>query len=146
MTPRAMLYRRGLITAALGGGATWLGGRMLFLVAGRGRVRSMSDSGTVVALCSDLSYPRTIGKACLEALPAIEASKASLTRVILANMPVAGRDGSSASALAHAIRDQSRDDFRDGRIVTVDGWMLSLTETRVYALAALLSQPRETVE
>jgi hypothetical protein len=146
MTPRAVLRRRGLITAAIGGGVTWLGGRMLFLVAGGGRVRSMSGSGTLVALCSDLSYPRTIGKACLETLPPIEASKAALTRVILADIRATGRDGSSASALAHIIRDQSRDDFRDGRIVTVDGWMLSLTETRIYALAALLSQPRETVE
>jgi hypothetical protein len=141
-----MLCRRGLITAAIGGGATWLGGRMLFLVAGRGRVRATFGSDAFATLCSDLSYPRTIGKACLEALPAIEASKGSLTRVILADMRAAGRDGSSTSALAHAIRDQSRDDFRDGRIVTVDGWMLSLTETRVYALAALLPQPGETVE
>jgi hypothetical protein len=29
--------------------------------------------------------------------------------------------------------------------VNVDGWMLSLTETRVYALAGLLSLPRGTM-
>jgi len=41
--------------------------------------------------------------------------------------------------LAQAIKERSRTDFRDGRVVTVDGWILSLTETRVYALAALLN-------
>lgn len=44
----------------------------------------------------------------------------------------------SAEWLPRAIRDRSRADFRDDRIVGVDGWMLSLTEVRVYALAALL--------
>jgi hypothetical protein len=44
----------------------------------------------------------------------------------------------STGALAQAIGQRSRDDFRDGRIVIVDGWMLSLTETRLYALATLM--------
>jgi hypothetical protein len=64
--------------------------------------------------------------------------------MILEDVKAAGLDCSSASALAYAIRELSRDDFRRGRIVTVDGWMLSLTETRVYALAALLPQPGPT--
>jgi hypothetical protein len=65
--------------------------------------------------------------------------------MILGDVKAAGLDCLSASALAyaHAIRESSRDDFRCGRIVTVDGWMLSLTETRVYALAALLPQPSQ---
>jgi hypothetical protein len=65
--------------------------------------------------------------------------------MLLGDVQVAGGDCSSARALAQAIRELSRDDFRCGRIVTVDGWMLSLTETRAYALAALLLQPSEIV-
>ena len=146
MKPRAMLCRRSMIATAIGGGAAWLIGHVSFLAACRDRARSMFDSGRFAVLCSELSYPETIGKACLEALPAIETSKETLTRVILGDMRAAGRDCSSASALAHAIRERSRDDFRGDRIVSVDGWMLSLTETRVYALAALLPQPRDAIE
>jgi hypothetical protein len=34
------------------------------------------------------------------------------------------------------LRGRVRDDFRAGRTVTVDGWVLSDTEARLYALAA----------
>jgi hypothetical protein len=141
-----MPRRRGLIATAICGAAAWPGGRVTFLAARGAEACSTISSGVLLALCSELRPPATIGKACLEALPAIENPEVSLTRIILGEMRAAGRDCSSASALAHSIRERSRDDFRDGRIVTVDGWMLSLTETRVYALAALLPQPHETVE
>jgi len=29
------------------------------------------------------------------------------------------------------------DDYRTGRVVDIDGWVLSITEARLYALAAL---------
>jgi len=134
MTSRAMPRRRGLIAAAIGGGAIWISGRS----------RSAIGSGCLAALCSELRYFRTIGDACLEALPATENSRDALTRAILEDIWEADRDISSASALSRWIRERSRNDFREGRIVTVDRWMLSLTETRVYALAAL--SPRPTVE
>jgi hypothetical protein len=112
---------------------------MSFLSITRDRLPSKSDSDRFAALCTEWSHPGTIGRACLKALPAAEASIAALTRMILRDMQAEGRYGSSASTLADAIRERSRDDFRGGRIVSVDGWMLSLTETRVYALAALIS-------
>jgi hypothetical protein len=146
MMHRATLCRRGLIATVIGGMATWLSGRVSFLAAYRSRGRAMLSSGAFATVCSEMSYPGTIGKACLKALPAIENSKESLSRLILEDMRAMGRDFSSTSALAHSIRERSRDDFRDGRIVTVDGWMLSRTETRVYALAALLLQPPLTDE
>lgn len=146
MKPRAVLSRRSLMTTALGGGAAWLIGDVSFLVSYRSRVGAMPDSTTFAAFWADLGYSGTIGKACLKALPAVEASQGCLTRMIFGDMQDAGGDCSSARALAQSIRERSRDDFRDGRIMTVDGWMLSLTETRVYALAALLPLPRETAE
>ena len=138
---RAMLSRRGLIATAIGGAAAWLG-HVSFLASLGRRAGSMSDDRALAELCADLGYPDTIGKACLAALPATEASRASLARAILEDVRSAGAAGAPARPLAQAIRDRSREDFRDGRIVTVDGWMLSLTETRVYALAALLPQQR----
>ncbi len=134
---QAMLSRRNLITAAIGTGATWLGGRASSLAACGDRARSMSLYGALAALSSDLRCPGTIGRACLQALPANEASPEDLARLILADLSSAGRDCNSAIALRRSVSERSRDDFRDGRIVTVDGWMLSLTETRVYALAGL---------
>jgi hypothetical protein len=38
-------------------------------------------------------------------------------------------------ALRRSVGERSKDDFGHGRIVYVDGWMLSLTETRLYALS-----------
>jgi hypothetical protein len=134
------------MATACGAAAAWLGAHRWFVVAGRGRSRSMAGAEMVAAACSGWGYPETIGKACLAALPAVETSKGSLTRMLLGDVQAAGGDCSSARTLARAIRELSRDDFRCGRIVTVGGWMLSLTETRAYALAAGLPQPREAVE
>ena len=120
--------------------SAWLGGQISSLVAYRDPARPIFGSNAFAAWCSESGCPGRIGKACLKALPDIEASKASLRRLVLGDLRVAGGDCSSASALAQAVREQSRDDFRAGRIMTVDGWMLSLTETRVYALAALPQQ------
>jgi hypothetical protein len=134
------------MATAIGGGAAWLIGGVSFLVSYRSRVGSMHGSGILTALWAELGYPRTIGEACLKALPAADAPKECLTRAIFGNVLDAGRDRLSARAIVQSIRERSRDDFRDGRIVIVDGWMLSLTETRVYALAALLPLQRETVD
>lgn len=46
-----------------------------------------------------------------------------------------GTNHHTSHSLAQAIRRQSREDFRTGQIVKVDGWMLSLTEARLYALS-----------
>lgn len=94
-----------------------------------------------MAFCSELGDSRTIGESCLHALAPGEASVGRLTQAILASIQPSARGCSSEKALANAIRESSRDDFRARRIVSVDGWMLSVTETRVYALAASLSRP-----
>jgi hypothetical protein len=145
MNAWAMLRRRSLIAAAMAGGAAWLGGHLPLLATSGDRGSLAGDPEALLAWCSRLSQPQTLGKACLEALPAIETSIAGLTRLVLDGVEAADGDRRSARALAQAVRDRSRDDFREGRIVNVDGWMLSLTETRVYALAGLLSLPRGTM-
>ena len=122
-----------------------LGGHVPLLEASRDEAAFACDSEGFLAWCSRSNYPLALGKACLEALPAIETSIASLTRLILDGMRATGGDHWSTRALAQTIRERSRNDFREGRIVNVDGWMLSLTETRIYALGTLLSQPHRTM-
>jgi hypothetical protein len=142
---QAVLRRRSLIAAAISAGAIWLGGHAPLLEASRDQAALAYDSERFLAWCSRSSYPQALGIACLEALPAIETSIASLTRLILDGMWATGGDHWSTRALAQTIRERSRKDFGEGRIVNVDGWMLSLTETRIYALGALLSQPHSTM-
>ncbi len=43
----------------------------------------------------------------------------------------------SKEAVRRRIANQVRLDFAQGAVVSVDGWLLSLTEARVYALVAL---------
>jgi hypothetical protein len=137
-----MPRRRGLIAMAIGG-AAWMSGYATFLAVGGQRRRSAIGPDSLAALVSELCYSGAIGNACLEALPAAENSENALTRAIIGEMR---RDYASARGLARSIMERSRNDFRDGRVVSVDGWMLSLTETRIYALAALSRRPDGTTE
>ena len=145
MNSQAVLRRRSLIATAISTGAIWLGGHVPLLEASRDQASLVGDSEGLLAWCSRSNYPQTVRKACLEALPTIETSIASLTRLILDGVWATGGGHWSTRALAQTIRERSRKDFSEGRIVNVDGWMLSLTETRIYALGALLSQPHSTM-
>lgn len=135
--PRTISRRR-LVATAISGSVAGL--YVLFFAAHVGRVYQIPRYSELFALCSDLRCPQTIGKACLLALPASETARSSLARAILADVELAGRNCSVSNVLGEAISERSRSDFRDGRVITVDGWIFSLTETRVYALAALLAE------
>lgn len=74
----------------------------------------------------------------MRALPTAEASAQDLTRLIFADLSSGAIDYASVISLGNYVRARSHDDFRNGRTVTVDGWMLSQTEARVYALAGFL--------
>jgi hypothetical protein len=128
---RLIASRRGLIGALLGAALS---------PARRARPKSggwpaaQSRPAALAALCADLPPTDALGRACQRALPGGVASAAPLAELILADLPI-------AQTLAAAVRQRSRDDFRDGRLVAVDGWMLSLTEARLYALATLRARP-----
>lgn len=133
------ISRRGLLAVASTGAMACLSA-FLSLFRGYSEGTSSGTDSDLVALCSDLCCPRTVGKACLLALPASESTRSSLARAILADLRLAQRNHSPSDVFAQAISERSRTDFRGGRVVTVDGWILSLTETRIYALAALLRE------
>jgi hypothetical protein len=117
-----------------------VGGCVPFLTADAGFSGSLGGCTDLAVLCSDLACPKAIGEACLLALPAAESAPSSLARAILADLRPTGRSRSLPNVLARAMIERSRADYCEGRVVTVDGWILSLTETRIYALATLRSE------
>jgi hypothetical protein len=135
-----MLSRRTLIASMAA--ATSLNGRSALAACSGNFTQRMSGYATLADLCSGLSCSRPIGEACLRALPESETSPAHLASLILEDMRSADRDFGSVIALRQSLRQQSQADFSDGKIVNVEGWILSLTETRTYTLAALLASAR----
>lgn len=131
--PRPLPSRRDLIAAAA----------LLAIPAARAtpghRIAALPGCGILAGLCAELNCPESIRRACLRALPAGEAAPARLAAALLGGPAPAGADRTAAAALRHRVRELSRQDFASGRIAQVDGWMLSLTETRLYALSALLA-------
>jgi len=44
--------------------------------------------------------------------------------------------------LMSVLREKIRDDFRNQKIIVIDGWLLSVTEVQLCALAALVKKTR----
>ncbi len=137
MMPRALTSRRSVITAIIGAGLRTCGRGSVPVACG---VRALSMPGyrAVAALCEDIACPETIRIACLRTLPMADRSVYRLVQLTLADLP---SNISSSAALRRFMRKRSRIDFRNGRTIFVDGWVLSATEMRLHALAALLSGP-----
>jgi len=133
-----MLSRRKLIAAMNATAALSVSALALPLAARSGRVLPNTAFDALSAFCSNLRCPTPIGRACLQALPTTEAAPVTLGRLILAS--AATDNFASAAALRRALRKRIRADFRAGKTVSVEGWLFSLTETRVYALSALLGR------
>ena len=52
-----------------------------------------------------------------------------------------GTSDADAESLRERLWSRTRQDFEEGHIVRIHGWILSLTETRLCALAALAARP-----
>lgn len=135
MKHRIALHRRTLVAAACGGGAVWLG-TAIRVFGGRPHP---SEHAALAAMCLRLNCPQQFGEACRRALPPAERSEHALARTLVADLRPATGGRFPAGGLTQAARQRSQDDFRAGRVTSVGGWILSLTETRLYALAALIS-------
>lgn len=115
----------------------------LALLAGSAFVPRLKWGGTPTAmrraerLVSTLRRPHAaarIGALYLAAAPE-EARIETLVQLLGAG---ARLDRTSSTGLAEHYRAQQRDDFAHERVAKVDGWLLSRSEARLYALAALL--------
>jgi hypothetical protein len=113
------------VTAALGGG------RFRFLAP----PPSPLSAPALLAVLNDPRSARVIGRAYLRTLPAAERTAGHLVRAISADNTRGPR--CPTSNLPRLINDSVRHDFAAGAVVAVDGWVLSRTEARLYALAAL---------
>jgi hypothetical protein len=136
----AMLSRRNLFVMLFGTTSFGRGGSIAASVAD---LDAKAGYRTLSALCASLRCSRAIAEACLRTLPEKQARPEYLASLILAEVSPRGAYSNSTIVLRTAARDQSQDDFRKGKIVNVDGWMLSLTEARIYGFAALLARHGE---
>jgi hypothetical protein len=132
MTCSGILSRRTLITAAIG-----LQLIPVSAFASNAGINAQFNDVLVTA-CRGLGCIETIGKACQRILGA-EASAERLAYLLADDIQSAGGDCSSIGAVHQGLRNTCREDFRVGKIIEVDGWMLSVTEVRAYALSAILS-------
>jgi len=87
-------------------------------------------------LFDDPESARAVGAAYLEQAPA-EADREQLLARLTGGRVAAYRELAVAdpAALLKRVRVQHRDDFEAGRVASVRGWTLSLTEARVCAAA-----------
>jgi hypothetical protein len=111
------------LASACGGVASWASARS----------DTASLHSRLVALFTDPGSARTIGLAYLRTVGEAEASPERLVQAISG----ASEAVMASSELKRVIGARIRSDFAEGAIVTVDGWMLSRTEARLCALAAL---------
>lgn len=87
--------------------------------------------GTMIA---DLDSARQVGRAYLAQVPA-EADRERLLTQLFPRLDPGAEGGSADWRGSFAAR--CRQDFAEGQTVQVEGWVLSLTEARLCALASL---------
>jgi hypothetical protein len=81
-----------------------------------------------------------LGTACSRSLLNGESTGRQLSNKIIAQALCDAETMKSKEAVRRRIANQVGLDFAHGAVVSVDGWLLSLTEARVYALVALDSE------
>jgi hypothetical protein len=76
-----------------------------------------------------------LGCACLRALPQAEKGRDRLSNILLHGALRGTKTITASHDVRRLLAEQVRNDFATGAVVSVDHWLLSLTETRVYALS-----------
>jgi hypothetical protein len=101
-------------------------------------VSTIPDDSLLYTLFPDLGHARTLGRACLRFFP----TTVSADRLYAWIVP-AGRaeieNVATIAELRRSIRQRVRRDFAVDDTVQVNGWVLSITELRLYALAELIA-------
>ena len=101
-----------------------------------------SPPSCLIRCLSNQDGARALGMRYLAIAPH-EADPLALARLVAGSsrrlLTLAGADVVTLRAL---LAKQQRSDFAGGRVVNIDGWLLSLTEARICALAALEARLR----
>jgi hypothetical protein len=134
MTNRARLARRRVLW---GLGAGMLAGLPFAALPWRGTAAARTE--TMLLALFNSRRPRAIGLAYARSLPRDEISPQRLARAIVARQGDDGLSFASMASLRASVGARIRRDFADGEVVSVDGWLLSVTEARLCAFAARAS-------
>lgn len=101
-------------------------------------------SGWLDAVVPDLAAAGRLGRAYLAAHPD-EREPRRLVVELLGSLGLSKErhavDSVPAARWSTRAREVVTEDYLAGRVVPVDGWVLSVTEARLYALAALADRP-----
>lgn len=108
-------------------------------------IARLPGDGGVAALVLDAAAAlkddpdvRAIGQAYLKHAPQ-ENDKERLIALLSGDVTRAPEDGAGDDA-GRLLRGRIRQDFEEDRTVSVKGWMLSVTEARIYALAVFIGR------
>jgi hypothetical protein len=109
-------------------------------VAAGAAVSTIPDGSLLYTLFPDLRHVSTLSRACLRSFP----TTASAGQLYAWIVPAGRSDTENVVTIAElrrSIRQRVRRDFDVDDTVQIDGWVLSMTELRMYALAALITPP-----
>lgn len=132
MSAHAPIGRRRLLKGTAGVGLALLGRSFIWpLLAG-----AENDEVRLASLLKGQPSAYVIGREYLRLVPT-EASRAVLTSLVSAGLPGGSRAVATASDedLRLRVLLGTQRDFEEGRTVRLDGWVLSVTETRLCALS-----------
>src|SRR5271167_5280944 len=107
-------------------------------VAAGTAVSTIPDGSLLYALFPDLGPARTLSRACLRFFPASISADRLYAWIVPADRPEL-ENAPTIAELRRSIGQRVRRDFAVDDTVQVDGWVLSLTELRLYALAELIA-------
>lgn len=125
-----LLNRRELLQAAV----AWIVGRIV-----GGDVGATSEGISLLSGVGASESAAVVGRAYLEDRPE-ERDPQSVARLVLEGLQIVPQ--SSGRALRRALESRIRMDFDERKVVSVAGWVLSQTEARLAALAALAHDQR----
>jgi len=139
LNDRSRTLSRRTASAVLAGAIAWP-----YLGASAQQVPTEATNAAHDLLLSVFEDPKSaceIGTACLKLM--VEGANAAeqLVNAIVGAPEYDHEVLCNTQALKQRITNRVRRDFTEGAVVNADGWVLSVTEARLYALAALVAGP-----
>ena len=107
-------------------------------VAARTVAGAIPERGLLDALFPELRHARTLSRTCLRFFPTTISADRLYAWIVPADRPDF-ENAATIAELRRSIGQRVRTDFAVDDTVQIDGWVLSITELRLYALAALIA-------
>lgn len=133
MRERVRLTRRALMLSGVSGG--FLAAAGVRLTWDGSPACEAAVRRVLGAVSADWRGARLVGRAYVEGEGLIDASLEHLLALMFPSSQLSDTVKLSAGDIRAMISERVRRDFSAGAVVSVDGWLLALTEARLYALA-----------